>query len=340
MTVLVLATELDLTADRVILALADRGVPVARVDTAWFPLSASLEAELRAGSWVGTLHAGGRSIDLTGLGSIWYRNPSTFTFPDTLSPTERQWATTESRLGLGGVLAALPVLWVNHPSRSADAAYKPLQLAEAVRCGLTVADTLVTNRPDAVRRFAAVGQTVTKALGSPSIRKDGRREVAFTRRLRPDDLDDLRGLEVAAHQFQRWVPKAHEVRVTVVGERLFAAAIHANSPAAHIDWRSDYTALRYEQVDPPREVAAGINKLMRALRLSYGALDFVVSPSGEWTFLEINPGGQHGWIEDATGLPSPTRWSTCSPKEHHDRHAGHRVAGQRRSPRRPAHRAR
>jgi hypothetical protein len=29
----------------------------------------------------------------------------------------------------------------------------------------------------------------------------------------------------------------------------------------------------------------------------------VVSPSGAWTFLEINPGGQYGWIEDATGLP-------------------------------------
>jgi hypothetical protein len=42
---------------------------------------------------------------------------------------------------------------------------------------------------------------------------------------------------------------------------------------------------------------------MKSMDLVYGALDFVVQPEGAWTFLEINAGGQFGWIEDCTGAP-------------------------------------
>lgn len=55
--------------------------------------------------------------------------------------------------------------------------------------------------------------------------------MAYTRRIEPAELDDLAGVEVTAHLFQRFVaPKAFEARVTVVGTRVFAAAIHACSP--------------------------------------------------------------------------------------------------------------
>ncbi len=207
MTVLILAPERDFTADRMVKVLEDREVPVTRCDTAWFPQRASVDAELRNGRWVGTLFAGGRVIELQRLRSVWYRSPSAFGFPAELSATERNWAMSETKLGLGGVLASLPVKWINHPSRNADAAYKPVQLVTAVRCGLTVADTLVTNRPDAVRRFAKTGETVTKAFGAAAIIEDGGRKTTFTHRLDEADLADLRGIEVSAHQYQRGYPR-------------------------------------------------------------------------------------------------------------------------------------
>ncbi len=302
MTVLILAPERDFTTDRMVKVLEHRDVPVARVDTAWFPQRASIDAELRNGRWVGTLSVGGRTIALEGLRSIWYRSPSAFGLPVELSATERNWAMSETKLGLGGVLASLPVKWINHPSRNADAAYKPVQLVTAARCGLTVTDTLVTNRPDAVRRFAEAGETVTKAFGAAAIIEDGGRETTFTHRLDAADLDDLRGIEVSAHQFQRWIPKAYESRVIVVGDRLFAAGIHAGSAKSYIDWRNDYQALRYERVEPPASVAAGILEYCVELDLTYGAFDFVIRPDGEWVFLECNASGQYGWIEDTIGV--------------------------------------
>jgi glutathione synthase/RimK-type ligase-like ATP-grasp enzyme len=209
----------------------------------------------------------------------------------------------EAKLGLGGVLAALDVRWVNHPNRAADASYKPLQLAVAARCGLDVPNTLITNRPDTVHRFAEGGATVAKALGAPAIVEGGGRKTTFTHRLDDTDLADLRGVGHTAHQFQRWVPKAFETRLFVVGDRVFAAAIHAGNEASYVDWRNDYTALRYEPIEPPLDIAARCIAYCAELGLVYGAFDFVIRPDGRWVFLECNPGGQYGWIEDATDAP-------------------------------------
>jgi glutathione synthase/RimK-type ligase-like ATP-grasp enzyme len=211
----------------------------------------------------------------------------------------------EARLGVGGVLFAMPVLWLNYPSRVVDC-YKPVQLVTAARCGLTVPDTLITNRADAVRRFASDGETVVKALGAAAIVEDGGRKTTFTYRLGAADLVDLRGIEVTAHQFQRWVPKAYEVRLIVAGDQVFASGIHARSEAAYIDWRNDYSALRYERIDPPGHVVAGVLEYCVELGLMYGAFDFVIRPDGKWVFLECNSGGQFGWIEAAISAPITT----------------------------------
>jgi len=303
MTVLVLAPERDFTADRMVVALERRGTPVARVDTAWFPRHADIDARLRNGRWVGTLSAHGRTISLEGLRSVWYRNPSAFAFPAELSATERSWAMSESKLGLGGVLASLPVRWINHPSRNADAAYKPVQLVTAARCGLIVADTLVTTVHASVADFVDGGETITKALGAASIIEDGGRKTTFTERVTGEDVADLRGLAVAPHQFQRWIPKAHEARVIVVGEHIFAAGIHARTPETYLDYRNGYPDLSYRRLEPPDSVASGVLRYCTDLGLVYGAFDFVIRPDGEWVFLECNAGGQYGWIENAIAAP-------------------------------------
>lgn len=185
------------------------------------------------------------------------------------------------------------------------AEYKPVQLDVARRSGLAVPRTLITNSPDDVRSFAAdvSGPLICKPIASPVLVEGDEIKTVYTRRLREDDLDDLRGVDTTAHLFQAWVPKTHEVRLTVVGDRQFAASIHAGSEDALIDWRSDYGSLRYELTKVPDHVAGGVKRLMRALDLRFAALDFIVSPGGEWTFLEANPCGQWDWIQHHTGPP-------------------------------------
>lgn len=302
MTVLILASEFDVSADQMVLALRDREVPVCRIDTMWFPSQLRIDAYLREGRWLGRLRTPGRDIELEGLRSVWYRSPATFQFPPELSPAERHHAFLEAKYGLGGVLSSLPVLWVNHPARAA-AASKPVQLATAARCGLPVPETLITNEPAAVRRFATCGATVTKMLGANHIAEQGARKITFTRLLSGDALDDLRGINVTTHQFQRWAPKQYDARVIAIGDRLFAFAIHAGSAASYVDFRADYNALSYEPIELPADVSVGITRFLAMLGLAYGAFDFVVSPEGSYSFLECNAAGQFGWLEARTGSP-------------------------------------
>jgi glutathione synthase/RimK-type ligase-like ATP-grasp enzyme len=227
--------------------------------------------------------------------------------PSELSSGEAQHARVEAKYGLGGVLASLPVLWCNHPNRVADAAYKPMQLVKAAAAGLSVPDTLITNEADAVRKFALSGPTVTKLVGGMAVEEDGLRKNVYTRLLGEADFADLRGVEQTAHLFQRWVPKARECRVLVIGEHVTAAAITAGSERAYVDYRTDHPSLSYELLDPPAPVTAGIRTLMDSLSLVYGALDFVITPDGEWAFLEVNPAGQYGYIEHHTGAPLTTQ---------------------------------
>lgn len=305
MTVLVLSEDRDPTTDAVVDELNRRGVPLLRCDLGWFPQRLALDAELDDAGWSGTLRTPHREVTLSGLGSVWYRSPTAFAFPDELSAAERLHAAYEAKFGVGGVLWSLPLLWVNHPARQADL-YKPTQLAVARSCGLAVPETLVTNRPEAVRRFAASvdGPIVIKPMGFASINEEGTRKPIYTHVLSADELADLRGVDVTAHLFQRFIAdKACEVRLTVVGHRLFAAAIHAASDAARVDFRADYDALTYRIIDTPPAVAAGVRAFMDHFGLVYGAFDFAVDAAETWWTLECNPSGQYGFIEDPTGLP-------------------------------------
>ncbi|WP_380280903.1 ATP-dependent carboxylate-amine ligase [Kitasatospora purpeofusca] len=264
-TVLVITGTFDPTADLVVEELNRRAVPVFRADTAWFPSSE---------------------------------------FPPELPSEARAVAAAEARGGFGGLLSALPPRWLPPPGRAAEAESKPLQLRVAAECGLRVPRTLITNRPEAAREFAARagGPVVYKPFTPIRGTAGGRTVAVYASVLGPEDLGHP-AVASTAHLFQEWVPKAYEVRLTVVGRRVFAAEIHAESEAARTDWRSDYDSLRYRVCEPPPEVAAGVRRVLGQLGLPYGAFDFVVTPSGEWVFLEVNPNGQYGFVEQATGLP-------------------------------------
>jgi ATP-grasp ribosomal peptide maturase len=306
LTVVIFAEKADIPVDAVVRELTARSVPVFRADTSWFPRSLVLEALLDGdGTWTGILATGHRTVDLGAIRSIWSRHPGAFSFAEGMTDVERAYAHREARLGLGGVLASLNVLWVNHPNRSADASYKPLQLAVATRCGLFTAATVITNSLEAARRFATASPTgvVRKSLGPNTVTEGGALTVAFTHRLTSTDLADLSGVDATATQLQRWVSKVYEARVVCVGERMFTILIRAGSAVSRVDWRADYPSLSYEWVDTPPEIEKGLRAYMTMMGLTYAAVDFAIDADQRWIFLESNSAGQYFWLEANTGAP-------------------------------------
>lgn len=309
MTVLIIASNLDRSVDRVVVALGERDVPVFRMDCAEFPQKIRLSADLSGGRWSGHLATVARRVELEDVRSVWYRSPTQFLFAEGMSDAERLHAEREARIGLGGVVVSLPGQ-VNHPHRVA-AATKPVQLIAASKSGMNVLSTRITNCGGSAREFASnePDQVVTKLFVN-GITENCRPMVGHTHLVTVEDLADTRGIETTAHQFQRFVRKRYDLRVVAIGSVMFAVAIYPLSPAARIDFRSDYRSLRHESVELSAELKVCVRKLMSQLGLAFGCLDFVVDHDGVAHFLEVNPTGQYGWLESEAGIPVTSTLAT------------------------------
>jgi glutathione synthase/RimK-type ligase-like ATP-grasp enzyme len=247
---------------------------------------------------------------LEDISSVYFRRPTRFRLPEEMSAAERRFAAVEAKMGLGGVPMSLPCRWINHPSQVADAEYKPVQLVAAARAGLRVPATVVTNDPGSVQDFAASvgGPVVYKTLASPAVPDGDQLRLVYTTAVDQGRLDDER-IGLTAHLFQRRLTKKRDLRVTVVGERVFAVGIQVTgSPRAKLDWRADYAAHRYDVTELPPEVEKRLIEMLYRLGLRFAAVDLIVDTEDQtegdrYVLVDVNPNGQWGWLQEATGLP-------------------------------------
>lgn len=295
------ATEADdVTADMVITELNRRSVPVVRFNLA--DIGDSLTVSARYGTH--SAHAAGwvltpsRAARLDDVRAVYWRRPTWPAFPG-LSPDDARFAAAQTRYGLGGILHALDgALWVNRPTRNAEADHKPHQLALAQRLGLAVPPTLITNDAAEAREFVAAHPAVIhKALRATPYQRDGVPVMSWAEPVTAGEIDDR--VRVIPHLFQERVDKACDVRVLVVGRRVFAVRIESDL----LDWRRDYSALAYSVIHLPDLLERALLSFLDAFGLASGSFDFAVDHADTYWFLELNPNGQWGWLEERTGLP-------------------------------------
>jgi len=206
------------------------------------------------------------------------------------------------------VLRRIPAFTIDPMDVHERAAGKQLQLEIAVQVGLRVPRTCITNDPAAVRALDArcPEGIVTKMMHAFEVPTEAGRAVMYTSVIGPDDLAALEdGLALCPMTFQEHIPKARELRVVVVGDRMWTAAVDSPVYAgAEVDWRRDGVGLldQWTPTTLPAQDAGQVRVLMETLGLTYGALDLIVTPTGEYVFLEVNPGGEYFWLEDGCGF--------------------------------------
>ncbi|MBC3991888.1 ATP-grasp ribosomal peptide maturase [Streptomyces sp. AC563] len=292
-SVLVLTNPYDVTADLVLRLLADRRVPVVRLDPGTdLHAGASLTATYHADGQQGTLRTASREIDTTRVHSVWVRRPSPYLGPPGLSDQDRRFAAEQTLWGAGGIIASLPAAhYMNHPWHNRAAESKPAQLSTAQRCGFPVPSTVITNDPDEARTFAAhqPGGVVYKPLWNTTYRVDGQPHSVWVREVGANDITDA--VAVCPHVFQARVSKEFDARVTAVGGQLLAVRI--DSP--DIDWRRRQDLMTCTSIDVPEPIAHAAVAYLAEFGLVYGAFDFAVTAEGVWYFLECNPNGQWAW---------------------------------------------
>ncbi|MFF4044911.1 ATP-grasp ribosomal peptide maturase [Streptomyces sp. NPDC001816] len=299
MTVLILTSEEDVTADMVVLQLGRAGVPVVRLDPADLTNGVALSGEYVQGAHRGHLSVGGRLVSMNGLRSIWVRRPG-----DAAQRADQPsaWLTEESAQALYGMLRCTGARWMNHPDAARRARHKPWQLRLAQLSGLAVPATLITTFPQAAREFAErFPDLVVKPVSGAHPQEPPR--AVPTSRVAPDA--DFAAVAFGPTLLQRRIPKRADIRLTVVGERLLAARKPAD-PDGHpddIDVRFAPSASPWLPADVPPRVAEAVLRYLKDAELAYGAFDFAEDADGIWWFLECNQSGQFGFVEMDTGQP-------------------------------------
>jgi len=196
-------------------------------------------------------------------------------------------------------------LWFNDPHAIAKAEDKPRQLLAALALKFDVPDTIVSNDPDCVRAFVGNDPTIAKPLRHALLEDGDTGRVIFTNRISSDSVQNDASVSAAPVIFQREIEKDCDLRVTVVGSRVFSTAIHSQiKEETSVDWRRGMRPdLKHEIVDIPAAIARSCVSLTRNLGLRFGAIDLIRDRNGKYWFLEINPNGQWAWIENRTGAP-------------------------------------
>ncbi|MGW0778332.1 MvdC/MvdD family ATP grasp protein [Streptomyces sp. NPDC002835] len=277
------------------------GREVLRIDLADFPVRGAINLEYPAVGWPElTLTTPAIHAEVDRCHVAWWRRVRPFTCDPKLgTPLDHHFAVSETGQALHGLFQAMDCTWVNPPLLDGMAQHKPYQWEAARRVGLTLPRTLVTNQPERAQRFVdeiGIGRTVFKSFLATA---EAWRE---TRVVRLQDLAHLEAVRYAPVIFQEFVVGV-DLRVTIVGERVFAAEIDATDTSYPVDMRMVIGESKVRPVTLPAALTATLLRLMRHLGLVYGAVDLRRRPDGQYVFFEVNPAGQWLFAEEHAGLP-------------------------------------
>ena len=306
MSVLVLTRSDDNDcARRVASHLKRMGQEVIRFDTDYYPTSLKVSSDPLGGALIRT---GTESISLDSVTAIWYRR----FFAGGRLPVElgetREVCVHEARRTLYGTIAAHPAFQLDPLVCVRKADHKELQLKRAHHFGLQLPSTLFSNDSQLVREFYERHgrQVVAKMQSSFALYRQGEEMVVFTTRLDESQLDELDRLCYCPMIFQELLVKRLDIRATVVGRRVFAAAIDSQkAELTEIDWRRDGagTLDDWFSFQLPPETETALLNLVQDFGLNYAAADFVLTSDDRLVFLEINAGGEWLWLASHHNLP-------------------------------------
>jgi glutathione synthase/RimK-type ligase-like ATP-grasp enzyme len=304
-TVLIVTNDHDEHADAVILELNKRDVPVFRFHPEDFPHACSASIELQDGRIRGELRNADHRVSFDDICAAWYRRSKNLYMGPVSRTSEKldDYVKAQSTATVVAVCAGLDTLWVSHPFKLRRGEVKALQLAYASRAGLKTPHTLISNDPARAATFVgALGDTecAIKPLMAIGVTDEQGYRLPLTTTLPPGH--SLESLALAPTMLQPYVDKAFELRCVVIGDRIFCAKLDSQADEkSRIDWRGGDP--HHDIFILPDDVEASIHRLMRSFELNFASLDMIVTPEGEFVFLELNPNGQWLWLELELGLP-------------------------------------
>ena len=279
------------------------GQPI-RFDVDRYPMEHSLTTIYDKGKWQVWLDTGDAVHNLQDVISVWNRRSFNLGsgLKEVMDPEYLNATMKEVQRTLYGMVEALPCFHMERYSVYRRLDSKEEQLRVAVKHGLLVPPTCISNSPDLVKRFVSERKApvITKMQSSFAVYKEDEEHVVFTSEVAPDHLEDMDGLSLCPMTFQERLDKKLELRVTIVGKKIFTFSIDSQRVSnAQVDWRKEGSAMinDWQPYELPAEIEGKLLAFMDDYKLNYGAIDLILTPRDEYYFLEVNAAGEYFWLD-------------------------------------------
>ncbi|MFA6117410.1 MAG: hypothetical protein WC729_25655 [Sphingomonas sp.] len=276
-----------------------------RLFTADYPgRSTSTLSFAETGSYACRIRTGFDTIADCDIDVVWHRRVTRPRIPEQNVHPEDMWLAqgqAHSLFESQWLTAYERARWVNPRNGWWRSSSKALQLREAVRAGLAIPRTLMSNDLGEVTDFVRENpQGVVFKLFSPAAwRDDDGISVAEARLIHLTDIPSASAIRLCPAIYQSRVEKASDVRIIIMGDHAVAFSLASSDiNDGIIDHRhKPMDSERAHVFEADKRVIDGCKRLMRALDIVFGAFDFAMNREGELIFLEVNEAGQFLYID-------------------------------------------
>ncbi len=290
MNILILGNSEDAHAAHLLKALTQAGATVDYLDTSLFPRQ--LRMSWQPDTQVGSLSLpGGRKLNFQDIKSVFWRNFSSVYVPSLKDANQERIAFNDSLSALRSLIQACPARWINSWQAYQFHKEKPLQLGTVKQLGVRIPATLVSNDPEEVIEFV---QSQKRLIFKP-VYGGAHTQFINQSHLQPKRLSLV--LSLSPVTIQEYIPGTN-IRTYVIAESIYAAEIRSNS----LDFREDLEA-ELIPIELPEYIQQQCLAITKALMLEWTAIDWRLSPEGEYLFLEANPSPMFLHFERQTAFP-------------------------------------
>ena len=307
--VLIVTNSHDPTADFLLANFREHGQPYFRFDTDKFVASHRITYSFTSKTNSFSLankdtHEEVASSEISG---VWYRRPADPVVEiDDANEDLRLQVAQEARYQYEWILRSLEgAAWVSKPERLRFAEDRLVQLRAARDVGFSIPETIITNSQKEASQFIGSHQRVChKPLLMGQLEIGGQLFLYHTTLVSDQDQDFLSKVGNFPVLLQEYLEKEEELRITVVGDRIFPVRVLPNEYTdAAIDWRIENSSLaEFRSTSVKPHLVDMTKTLMRKLDLQFASMDVVVSKKGHYHFLDLNPNGQWAWLDQTLQL--------------------------------------
>lgn len=190
--------------------------------------------------------------------------------------------------------------WINHPVSTYQAENKMYQLKCAKDIGLCIPKTFIGNvLPQQISLYK---NYIVKSLDTALFYNGSQELFTYSLIVNGEELLDA-NIKNAPIVLQECLEDKQDLRVTVIGDKLFPISITNKGKNIYGDWRKiSKEDLIYREVNIPKDIEIKILKLMKQLGLKFGGVDLAIM-NNIYYFIEVNPTGEWGWLSSGSNIP-------------------------------------